>query len=174
MALINCPECGKQVSDTANKCPHCGYALKSISKNIAVNKKKILYITICAIVLIFAIITVKIFSRPNIKMEDFNVENGEFATLLFLGIPTETNGDEWSYDDCGIKFYDIPIMSASYDRSEGRYHLMFDGKYKENIENTIEKYCEYSKRVYLFYNYTYDKLNISVQYDTDFCFINID
>lgn len=28
MALINCPECGKEVSDTAKSCPHCGYELK--------------------------------------------------------------------------------------------------------------------------------------------------
>lgn len=27
MALINCPECGKQVSDSAPSCPHCGYVL---------------------------------------------------------------------------------------------------------------------------------------------------
>lgn len=25
MALINCPECGHQMSDTATKCPNCGY-----------------------------------------------------------------------------------------------------------------------------------------------------
>lgn len=29
MALINCPECGKQVSDTAPKCPNCGFPIKS-------------------------------------------------------------------------------------------------------------------------------------------------
>ena len=23
MALINCPKCGKQISDKARKCPHC-------------------------------------------------------------------------------------------------------------------------------------------------------
>jgi hypothetical protein len=28
MALINCPECGKDVSDSAKSCPHCGYELK--------------------------------------------------------------------------------------------------------------------------------------------------
>lgn len=28
MALITCPECGQQVSDTAKACPHCGYVLK--------------------------------------------------------------------------------------------------------------------------------------------------
>jgi len=27
MALIDCPECGKQVSDSAPSCPHCGYVL---------------------------------------------------------------------------------------------------------------------------------------------------
>lgn len=27
MALINCPECGKQVSDKANACPNCGYPI---------------------------------------------------------------------------------------------------------------------------------------------------
>ena len=26
--LIACPECGKQVSDQAVSCPHCGYVLK--------------------------------------------------------------------------------------------------------------------------------------------------
>lgn len=24
MALIKCPECGNQISDKAEKCPHCG------------------------------------------------------------------------------------------------------------------------------------------------------
>lgn len=27
MALINCPQCGKQISDKARKCPHCGLDL---------------------------------------------------------------------------------------------------------------------------------------------------
>ena len=27
MALINCPECGHQMSDTAEKCPNCGYRI---------------------------------------------------------------------------------------------------------------------------------------------------
>lgn len=27
MALINCPECNKSISDTSDKCPHCGFPL---------------------------------------------------------------------------------------------------------------------------------------------------
>ena len=28
MALITCPECGRQISDHAQSCPHCGYVLQ--------------------------------------------------------------------------------------------------------------------------------------------------
>lgn len=33
MALINCPECGAQVSSSANACPHCGYPICSLLKH---------------------------------------------------------------------------------------------------------------------------------------------
>lgn len=36
MALVICPECGKQVSDTAISCPHCGYVLKSSDDNVTI------------------------------------------------------------------------------------------------------------------------------------------
>lgn len=32
MALINCPECSRQISSAANACPHCGYPL-SVQKS---------------------------------------------------------------------------------------------------------------------------------------------
>lgn len=34
MALINCPECGKEVSDVVENCPHCGYPIKKSLKNV--------------------------------------------------------------------------------------------------------------------------------------------
>ena len=33
MALINCPDCGKDVSDQAAACPNCGYPIKSPEKS---------------------------------------------------------------------------------------------------------------------------------------------
>lgn len=36
MALIKCPECGKEISDASTACIHCGYP---ISKNPDVQKK---------------------------------------------------------------------------------------------------------------------------------------
>jgi hypothetical protein len=29
MALIKCPECNREISDTAKRCPHCAYKIKS-------------------------------------------------------------------------------------------------------------------------------------------------
>lgn len=35
MALIKCPECGKEVSDASETCVHCGYPLKKKSSGSA-------------------------------------------------------------------------------------------------------------------------------------------
>ncbi|MEI3556349.1 MAG: zinc-ribbon domain-containing protein [Eubacteriales bacterium] len=34
MALIHCPECGKEISDKAEKCIHCGHVMKEQPKII--------------------------------------------------------------------------------------------------------------------------------------------
>lgn len=39
MALINCPECNKQVSDKAPACPHCGYTEAKLQKSIPIPKQ---------------------------------------------------------------------------------------------------------------------------------------
>ena len=33
MALIKCPECGKEISDKAMQCIHCGYPLSQLLSN---------------------------------------------------------------------------------------------------------------------------------------------
>lgn len=38
MALIKCPECQKEVSDTNHKCPNCGFVLK-IESNIVISRE---------------------------------------------------------------------------------------------------------------------------------------
>jgi ribosomal protein L37E len=40
MALINCPECGRTVSDFANACPNCGYPVSMMKKQWANNAQK--------------------------------------------------------------------------------------------------------------------------------------
>ncbi|MBE6748744.1 MAG: zinc ribbon domain-containing protein [Ruminococcaceae bacterium] len=57
MALITCPECNKEVSDSAKKCPHCGYKLKKL-KNIP---KRSTIIKICILILLFAMFAIAIY-----------------------------------------------------------------------------------------------------------------
>lgn len=40
MALINCPECGKEISDTVSACIHCGYRIKSKETSLKINSVK--------------------------------------------------------------------------------------------------------------------------------------
>ena len=39
MALISCPECGKQISDTTPSCPHCGYAFSVSGAEMGIGPK---------------------------------------------------------------------------------------------------------------------------------------
>lgn len=48
--IIKCHECGKEVSDGAKKCPHCGCKVKSKKKS----KKKIVALVIALIIAAFA------------------------------------------------------------------------------------------------------------------------
>ena len=36
MALIKCPECGKEISDKANACIHCGYPLNERKEDFGI------------------------------------------------------------------------------------------------------------------------------------------
>ena len=46
MALIHCPECGKEISDTAKICPNCGVKIKKPGKVFTVTMKKKTFQTI--------------------------------------------------------------------------------------------------------------------------------
>ena len=53
MALIKCPECGKEISDKATNCIHCGYPLSLLSSEKADRENKEysfkigVFITVC-------------------------------------------------------------------------------------------------------------------------------
>jgi len=73
MALIQCPECGKEISDKVTACPHCGYPLAEQPQpaspqpvevtgiNLsAKNPKKSKKILVCAVIIVFVIAAVGI------------------------------------------------------------------------------------------------------------------
>ncbi len=49
MALIKCPECGKEISDKAKACIHCGFPLESPKEPVAppVKQKKFIASYVC-------------------------------------------------------------------------------------------------------------------------------
>lgn len=49
MALIECPECSKEVSDTAETCTHCGFSLETASVAEGIGALVVLAMAILAI-----------------------------------------------------------------------------------------------------------------------------
>lgn len=60
MALINCPECKKSISDQSSSCPGCGYPLKSNDTKIVVKRPQGCFMQTlnigCMIVLILGVL----------------------------------------------------------------------------------------------------------------------
>ena len=71
MALVKCSECGKDISDTSKKCPHCGYKKR---KNIS--KKSIIIGLIIVLITIIAGITIAFFGKekPLTELETIAVD----------------------------------------------------------------------------------------------------
>ena len=79
MAMIKCPECGKDVSDKAKSCPHCGCPIESLSPSGTV---KIKVSVLKAPTGLNGNQTVSIFSNNNVIWEG---NSGEVAELFFEG-----------------------------------------------------------------------------------------
>ena len=52
MAMINCPECGENISSQASTCPRCGFPVKTTSNHKTYISKKALYIILVAFVML--------------------------------------------------------------------------------------------------------------------------
>ncbi len=98
MALINCPECNKEISDQGDKCPHCGYPIKQ-SKNKKSNiKARYIIIPMIIIFIVSSIIGsvyyLQILKPKNIYTEAINLLNvGKYdeANTLLNTIPDYKN-----------------------------------------------------------------------------------
>lgn len=77
MALIKCPECGREISDKASSCPHCGYPIESLSPEGMV---KIKVSVLKASTGLNGNQKVSIFSNKNVLWEG---TSGEVAELFF-------------------------------------------------------------------------------------------
>lgn len=88
MALINCPECNKEVSDKTFKCPNCGYTINKPKRGVTGLIFKSLFVIFNAI-MILMIISV-FFTTSDI--ENSGAVTGMavstlIMTWMFIGIP---------------------------------------------------------------------------------------
>lgn len=124
MALIKCPECGKEISDKAGRCPHCGYPINSVpeyetnnmrqqntvekSKKVSGKKLILLLVGIVAIVSIGCAILVPKKIEAN-KKAVYN----EALALLEKG--KYEDGIEMLNTICGYKDVDDILVEAKYE-----------------------------------------------------------
>jgi hypothetical protein len=102
MALINCPECGREVSDTASVCIHCGFKLKeeaefaspiqqveisSINLKSKKLKKLIVFLIVIAILAVTGTFTYKYFENKKINeaKEDYQSVMSTFQLEVISG-----------------------------------------------------------------------------------------
>lgn len=76
MALIKCNECGKEMSDTVKKCPHCGYTNKYLKQDKVNNGKNFIkqHIKVISIIVIVLVVGVVVFTVYNKKIEQNRIQ----------------------------------------------------------------------------------------------------
>lgn len=89
MALINCTNCGKTISDKAVKCPHCGMAIekKTITPKNSINIPKILLGVVVFIGGIMSIVPL-FYDIWGLFFSRYFDYDFDYCTPPFFGIPT--------------------------------------------------------------------------------------
>ena len=135
MALIKCPECGKEnVSDSANACPNCGFnisryytkeirttSFKLKKDEMSKKARKVLWF-LASIFVITTIASGRIWMKSNIKIKDYNVQIEEKQKMFSISKALVNNPD-----GDGYKYYD------SYNNNSEKLEKLNDAK-KEQKE----------------------------------------
>lgn len=104
MALIYCPECGKELSDTLKKCPHCGMKIKN-KKEKKVDKKKrgiIIAIIVAVIILVGAsAIIYNVLSLSQEEKKQVEEVNNRIVQILDIDIENSNKNQlESKIEEC--------------------------------------------------------------------------
>lgn len=143
MALIKCPECGKEISDKAEECPECGYPLaqKKTKKvfdflhNLSLKKRigLIIFGIVCLGIVIFglffSIIGIEDYSVISTinNISDGNIKINECKTYYYSPQVMNT-----IYEDTGIDkeniivFCDIRTKEGADDIEDNQYVYVYD------------------------------------------------
>ncbi|MBD5535635.1 MAG: zinc ribbon domain-containing protein [Lachnospiraceae bacterium] len=68
MALINCPECNKEISNTAKTCPNCGYKINKEKCIFRILNNTITFILSIILDIVVGIIGISLFNKGKSEM----------------------------------------------------------------------------------------------------------
>lgn len=157
MALIKCPECEKEISDTAKACPNCGCSIKvhgiKITKKYAIIGGAIMAVIIVILLLInnsmYKESSSPFYSmKSGTKINDIHALNGE---------PDETRTNDGSIDETynNLQFLGkegvlkVRYWSDSKDIIYARWTI-YAKEYSSNstYESAVEKTKKYFNNIY--------------------------
>ena len=139
MALVNCPECGKDVSDKAITCPNCGNPFNNVAKipNVETqnntSKKKIIQVGVIIAVIIAIIIGINAYNKTQAKLPVNQMKN--LAQIV---------ADEYLNTYVSEIEYGTIKSNAKYMDSYVWYMLGKDDNSTPNNQYTYEYYVETS------------------------------
>ena len=132
MALIRCPECGKEITDIAKNCIHCGYPIKTAKKKLPLRK-----IGVATAITLFVVACI-LFVFFNNRLNDVEKANVEQTATAIANI-----GDVKINDDFKIieaeKLYNA-LSKKCQRHVENRDKLLSARETYDNLkaEETIE------------------------------------
>lgn len=136
MALVKCPECGKEVSDSADACPNCGYGIKEYYQNKKKNELQ------------RKIYEEKLNSIQ--KPDEPHIKWGELVALSWPGLLGFIFGAEVGFTTLILFFiFALVLTIGSYFESKKEYELALTDfeqyKREELMRRTIQQVKESEK-----------------------------
>ena len=154
MSMINCPECGKEISDKAKKCPNCGYRIE--------NTFNIKWVSILVILLIAAIVTVSLIMVNNRRKQEHRIseykKNFSSAIELIQSSSKKT-------DDCAILIYSVwdNAIQKKFNEITDKYTV----KEKLSKNASFKEAWEYMDKDHFYdYNTAISNLYSDVEFST--------
>lgn len=115
MSLIICPECQKEISDTASACPHCGYQLHKKAHRIP--KKKLLVLCLISVAIIVFFIVSVIQNNYKVAEEREKAESTLKADILGKELKFIEIVDTASKDTADLSDWVVQIWAEAISRS---------------------------------------------------------
>ena len=171
MALIKCPECGKEISNTAHKCINCGYSLKikrEIPKRIL---KKVIVCIVVLLLLMLMVVTRISVKRQQNPFQKFNCDMTRSQVRNEYGQPVESDDKTIGitydyYDEYKQLFlgYD-GVFHVNYIRGNNRVTRVTwsPSEYIEDTNKFLQKIKDYFGKKYGNPKY-YDSRSTWVEY----------